>query len=717
MRLRQVKVAGLIAGGAVIIGLWIFVAPVKLGGSTTYSITDGISMQPLLYKNDLALIRTQPSYHVGEVVLYQSQVLHKPVLHRIILVQNGNYFFKGDNNSFVDPGYATRGELIGELWVHVPQAGAVLGWFGVPAHAAFIAGFVAVALILTGSGTTGRKGRHRRGTSTVRQGRSAKGWLQTKLAARHVTPSTTSGQDTPHGVPSYLEGPGSTLAALGALLFLALLLLVVGFSRPSHRLGPLPRAFQQTGSFSYSAPVNAPTIVYPTGFIKTGEPIYTSIVSNINLDFGYKFISALPHNIKGTIELRAIVLSQANSWHQLIVIKPTTAFSGDSTDISSTLRVSSLYNLIDSVSAQSGIPGIDYSADLQPIIHIYGTVDNKPVKETFEPVLPFTIGQTVAMLAVPVEPAPPGATYVAPSASSELASALHPVQAGSIPHPVVNVAPIAKYDIEVPLLRLLGIVFTVLALVVAVLHDFLRRRQPTPSGEESIASQFQSLIVPVTSLPLPAGDALIEVPELERLAGLAQYLERPILYEISDSHHIYAVDDETHRYVTRLPRQAAGTNTVSPALVDDTNKQSKQAPAVLAPRHRLWRMTMARGIIGLFVLALALTLVTSFTASTNVPVSHVGHSVNARQLSQLAPAGCSSLTLNSIVTGSGNFSNSLSHVLILGTSGINDITDTGADNCVVGGGGKDKVIAPVSDICIIGPTSGSTYGNCTTKAQ
>src|ERR1700733_13868103 len=140
MRTYRAKIAGVIVAAAVLFGVWTFFAPTKLGGTTTYSITDGVSMNPLLYKGDFAVIRVQSSYHVGEVVLYQSQVLNKPVLHRIILIQNGNYFFKGDNNSFVDPGYATRSELVGKLWLHVPKAGGVFSWFGKPIHAALVAG-------------------------------------------------------------------------------------------------------------------------------------------------------------------------------------------------------------------------------------------------------------------------------------------------------------------------------------------------------------------------------------------------------------------------------------------------------------------------------------------------------------------------------------------------------------------------------------------------
>ena len=163
MKSRRTTIAVTIGIVATFIGFWAFFAPVKLGGSVTYSITDGISMQPLLYKNDLALIQPATNYQVGDIVLYESQVLHRPVLHRIYLIQDGNYFFKGDNNGFVDPGYATRSELVGKLWFHVPWVGGVLSWFGKPLHAAFLAGFAVMIVALAGFNTTPVHRRDRRG--------------------------------------------------------------------------------------------------------------------------------------------------------------------------------------------------------------------------------------------------------------------------------------------------------------------------------------------------------------------------------------------------------------------------------------------------------------------------------------------------------------------------------------------------------------------------
>jgi signal peptidase I len=158
MRIRSRTLVAAFVAVEVTIGLWIFFAPTKLGGSSTYAVTSGVSMQPLLYHNDLAIVRSQSTYRVGEVVLYHSAVLDKPVLHRIILIQNGQYYFKGDNNNFVDPGYATRSELIGKLWIHIPELGAVVGWFGQPLHAGLLAGFASMFVVLAG----GKQRRRRR---------------------------------------------------------------------------------------------------------------------------------------------------------------------------------------------------------------------------------------------------------------------------------------------------------------------------------------------------------------------------------------------------------------------------------------------------------------------------------------------------------------------------------------------------------------------------
>jgi signal peptidase I len=593
MRSYRAKIAGIVAAAVVLFGVWIFFAPTKLGGTTTYSITDGISMNPLLYKGDFAVIRPQSNYHVGDIVLYQSQVLHKPVLHRIILIQNGNYFFKGDNNDFVDPGYATRSELVGKLWFHVPHAGAVLGWFGVPVHASVLAGIAAMVVALTGAKTSkGGRRRRRRGRSPPRLGHVARTMTGESTPSNGSQPvrtgerrsATGSGSQkgrpdqerrsgivmTPQQVatrraPSYFEGPKSLLIALCVLALLAVAFLGIGYSRPLFRTAPLTDAYRQGGTFSYSAAVTAPTAVYPSGAVKTGDPIYPSLVNSLGLNFKYTFASPLSHHITGTIQLRTLVLSSTNTWKSLSTGAAAAPFSGDTATVSTTLALSGLYALINTVSAQSGVAGANYAVDVQPVVHITGTVGGNPIKATFLPVLPFQVAPTALTLDVPVAPAPPGATYVAPTAASALAAGLNPTQSGSVPHIYPNMVSVAKYEIRVSLLRTSGLVFAVLAALVAVLQDVLRRRRTMRSDEELIARQVGSLIVPVDRLADTDGSARLVVLDFAHLAGLAHYLERPILYEMRDGQRRYEVDDETRRYVYQPASETSAFSDVDAA--------------------------------------------------------------------------------------------------------------------------------------------------------
>jgi len=108
---------------------------------------------------------------------------------------------------------------------------------------------------------------------------------------------------------------------------------------------------------------------------------------------------------------------------------------------------------------------------------------------------------------------------------------------------------VAKYEVRVSLLRTCGVIFAVLAILVAALNDILRRRKTVRSDEELIAKQVGSLIVPVDRLADTDGSARLVVLDFAHLAGLAHYLERPILYEMRDGQRRYEVDDETRRYV------------------------------------------------------------------------------------------------------------------------------------------------------------------------
>jgi signal peptidase I len=737
---RQILVGLLVA--AVVAAMWVYFAPMPMGGSTTYAVTSGISMEPMLHKNDVALVRSSSSYRVGDVVLYQSQVVNRPVLHRIILIEGDRYFFQGDNNDFIDPGYATGADLVGTYWFKVSKAGAILGWFGTPAHAALLAGIGTMVVAVAGFSTSATSRRRRRRGSTsmalpppheiAASGESREGPEVASTSRAEVAPRSRPKEYSRRPAP-YFDRPIPSLAALGTTVLLAFVLLIMGFSRPTERMGVLPNAFTHGGTFGYSAVVKVPTFVYPLGTVSTGDPIYPSLVDTLKVRFDYQFTSALPHNVAGTVELRALVLSTSDAWQEVSTVAPLETFTGDSASLAADFTLAGLYTLIDSVIADTGIAGTNYSVDIQPVVHLTGTVGDQAIDQTFSPVLPFAVSRTAIRVDAPTAPLPSGATSTAASAGSALQAVLHPTGSGVVAQQVANVLSIAKYKVRVSALRVLGVIFMVLSVGLAVLHDRLRRRLARGSEEESIAKQLNALIVPVTSLGAADGHTLISVPDFASLAGLARFLERPILYEVRDGDRTFAVDDDALRYVTQavdrrrarapsnegaaptgaVPVGPSGTHLDETAKAGDTKALRKQVANSLPGQGPSTRAIVARGGAGAFVLALAATATIGFTASTTVPASNVGANYEAASVQQLAPPGCSALVLTTLVTGKGEFSTNQSHALILGSSGADKITSKGQQNCIVGGAGEDEVRAKNGDVCIVGPTTGADYNKCT----
>src|SRR4051795_4838182 len=138
--------SGLISTALVLLGTaaWLTLAPTRVGGSTDYVTTLGISMAPKFHTGDLAVIRPSEQYRIGDVVAYRSKLLRTVVLHRIIRRTGDRYVFKGDHNNFTDPEHPDRSELIGKLWFSVPRAGFALDLLRLPLVSGALLGSVAL---------------------------------------------------------------------------------------------------------------------------------------------------------------------------------------------------------------------------------------------------------------------------------------------------------------------------------------------------------------------------------------------------------------------------------------------------------------------------------------------------------------------------------------------------------------------------------------------
>lgn len=119
--LADVIVLALIA--VLALALW----PARLGGATSYVIIKGTSMEPKFHTGDLAVVRTQDHYKVGDIVAYRipkgSAGAGKMVIHRIIGHRHGGYLMQGDNRTTPDTWNPTDHEVVGRYRMLVPIPG------------------------------------------------------------------------------------------------------------------------------------------------------------------------------------------------------------------------------------------------------------------------------------------------------------------------------------------------------------------------------------------------------------------------------------------------------------------------------------------------------------------------------------------------------------------------------------------------------------------
>lgn len=122
-----VRVLWSAVAAVLLFGAWYWLAPPQLGGRTSYAITRGTSMLPEFRTGDFVMLRSEPTYHVGEVAAYHNmQLKGAVVMHEIIAIHHGHYVFKGINNPAADFYRPTKAQIVGAVWVHVHGIGSYL---------------------------------------------------------------------------------------------------------------------------------------------------------------------------------------------------------------------------------------------------------------------------------------------------------------------------------------------------------------------------------------------------------------------------------------------------------------------------------------------------------------------------------------------------------------------------------------------------------------
>lgn len=251
---------------SIVAGWFVLLRPTALGGSTSYILVNGHSMEPTYHTGDLVIVQKHHSYGIGDKVAYRA--MGEFIIHRIVGGDGtAGFTMRGDNNNFDDPFTPATQNIGGEAWFHIEGGGALLQRAKQPVVLVIFGALVgAGALFGTGQKRSKRKGR----------------WK--KMSQKDGV--------NDQGAPVWAI---TTLIVLGAAAVLCLALAVVSWRDPSTRSTAADAlSYSQNAAFGYSAQ-GSPSALYPDGHVgpvvasgnadqdaKAIQPIYVS--SNPQVD-------------------------------------------------------------------------------------------------------------------------------------------------------------------------------------------------------------------------------------------------------------------------------------------------------------------------------------------------------------------------------------------------------------------------------------------------
>ncbi|MCY0881501.1 MAG: S24/S26 family peptidase, partial [Firmicutes bacterium] len=342
---------------------WWALAPTALGGQVTYFTVRGISMLPLFHTGDLVVVRKAAHYRVGEFAAYHYVTLNNAVyFHQIVGHVGQHYIFKGINNYAPDPFHPTAHEIVGRLWFMIPGAGKVLTYFHQPMHAAWLLG----GLSLIGWRQT-RKRRKRRGGKTV---------IFMPSQRKSYRPQWKHTVET--------AGKAGSIIAAGALLVAG-----IAWMTPVNSTVQKSLTAQQTGTFTYAGKV-APNIIYSTGHVATGMPIFWNLVHSLQVAYHYDLQTAVPtRHFLGHASLTA-TLSSANGWTHSWVLQKPVAFHKPDVTLKGTINGAALAQITQDVNKLMQVSYNSYQLTVTPHITVQGTMNRQAFHYASAPNLLFS---------------------------------------------------------------------------------------------------------------------------------------------------------------------------------------------------------------------------------------------------------------------------------------------------------------------------------------
>jgi signal peptidase I len=550
-----------------IVAAWIAFAPTPAGGMSSYILIIGNSMEPNFHRGDLIIVHPASEYNVGDIIAYRNIELKSNVFHRIIEQEYGRYTLKGDNNSWLDSYQPSREEVIGKLWIHLPRVGSMIQFLRTPLNMALFAAALIGVLAFTIFATRSKDSR----LMTKKPMKDSVADLLRKFNLQKERDRTAAFSDLqvasgksglsrlsvdpikdqpPANFGNILEG---LFFALGFIAFVSLILGIISFTRPAFISVPDDVNYQHIGLFSYSAA--APSSVYDSGTLQTGEPIFPNLTCSIDLNFQYYLAGDSIENIAGNYSITAQIIEPQTGWKRSIPLQVDSAFSGNTFDSRNELDLCKVTALIKSMETETEFHPGQYNLLITPQISVTGRIGGRELQDTYESRLMFRYDR-VNFSVVSMDPESDPFSQSEPNFIREMRNR-------------ANTIPLFGAEPSVPSLRVIALVGLALSLAgiwaVWMYIQSIKQRNP----DAVIQMKYNAMVVDIQSNGFKPASQAVEVLSMEDLAKLAEHNNAMILHETQGRLHNYLVQTDGFAYL--YSKTETETQALSESLVHLSN--------------------------------------------------------------------------------------------------------------------------------------------------
>lgn len=382
---RSVRRVATVVTALMLLGWFVMLRPAfLLDGPASYIIVQGHSMEPTLYTGDLAVVRAQSDYAVGDVVAFTTP--EGTVIHRIVGGNSAEGFvLLGDNNPNPDRWRPREADILGSMAFHVDGLGGVAKsvresrWFGA------IAGLVFALLVLPA-------------------GRQVRRPIRRRSAAvnSHVSRSYVDGHgDGPRGATQQNVGLLAGLVAVGTLGVASALAAFFAFQQPLvTREVATELEYEQAGTFDYAVDV-LPISIYPGGIVKPvadgggesarpAQAVFTRLANSMTVDYQYRVGAEAASELVGTVAAD-LHISADGGWNRTTELLASRPFSGQEVNERVRIDLRELRAFLDQVEAETGFQARSYDAVITFRTSFAGVIRGRETTDDFAATLGLTL--------------------------------------------------------------------------------------------------------------------------------------------------------------------------------------------------------------------------------------------------------------------------------------------------------------------------------------